>query len=123
MAAVSVPYSPAAARASLLGLDWPMLILTLFLAIWGAFTVVSATKPTQTPVARVSPSIPRTAPVEHSRIPDSTKQIAFVVIGVAAILALSLVDYRWLMHLQGWIYAFNLLCLLAVLVLPSSIAP
>ncbi|RYG70826.1 rod shape-determining protein RodA, partial [bacterium] len=54
---------------------------------------------------------------------DSTKQIAFVVIGITAMMALAFLDYRWLMHLQGWIYALNLCGLLTVLLLPHSIAP
>ncbi|RYG64861.1 hypothetical protein EON80_18430, partial [bacterium] len=109
MAVVSAPYSPSASRASIFGLDWPLLLLTLFLAIWGVFTITSATKPAeQMQVSRITPTIPRTAPRENSKIPDSTKQIAFVVIGITAMMALAFLDYRWLMHLQGWIYALNL---------------
>ena len=124
MAVVSAPSSASAAvsRASLLGLDWPILLLTLFLSVWGVFTVVSATQPAaQVPVSRIAASIPRSAPPETSRIPDSTKQIAFVVIGVVAMLALILVDYRWLMHLQGWIYLLNLVSLAIVLVIGREI--
>ncbi|HEX9996910.1 MAG TPA: rod shape-determining protein RodA [Abditibacterium sp.] len=124
MATVSPSYSPTAARASFLGLDWPLLLLTVFLAVWGVFTILSATKPApQTPISRVSPAVPRTAPIENSRIPEGTKQIVFVVLGLAAMGALAFVDYRWLMHLQGWIYALNLGFLLLVLLLPRSIAP
>jgi rod shape determining protein RodA len=124
MAVVSAPYSPAASRASFLGLDWPLLLLTVFLAVWGVFTIMSATKPTpQMQISRITPTIPRTAPVENSKIPDATKQIVFVVIGLTAMVAMAFVDYRWLMHLQGWIYALNLFCLLLVLVLPRSLAP
>jgi rod shape determining protein RodA len=124
MAVVSAPSSAASvvSRASLLGLDWPLLLLTLFLSIWGVFTVVSATRPaTLVPVSRVAASIPRSAPPTTSKIPDSTKQIAFVVLGVTAMLALVLVDYRWLMHLQGWIYGLNLLSLATVLFIGREI--
>lgn len=124
MAAVSAPYSPVASRASLLGLDWPMLLLTVFLSVWGVFTVMSATKPApQMQVTRTIPSIARTAPPENSKISEGTKQVVFVVLGLAAMTALAFIDYRWLMHLQGWIYAANLGCLLLVLLLPRSIAP
>jgi rod shape determining protein RodA len=124
MAVVSAPYSPAASRASIFGLDWPLLLLTLFLAVWGVFTILSATRPApQMQVSRIAPTITRNAPVENSKIPDGTKQIVFVVIGLAAMMAMAFIDYRWLMHLQGWIYAANLACLLLVLILPRSIAP
>lgn len=124
MAVVSAPSSSIAARVSFLGLDWPLLLLTISLAVWGVFTVVSATQPAiQAPAAQLAPATTRVAPVENSRLPDATKQIAFAVVGVAAMLALAFVDYRWLMHLQGWIYALNLALLLLLLLLPNGIAP
>ncbi|MBW3637788.1 MAG: rod shape-determining protein RodA [Armatimonadetes bacterium] len=122
MAVVSAPHSSVASRASFLGLDWPLLLVTIMLAVWGVFTVVSATQPAiQAPAAQSRPATTRTAPVESSRIPDATKQIAFVVVGVAAMLALAFLDYRWLMHLQGWVYGLNLVSLLIVLLIGREV--
>ncbi len=127
MAAVSTPSStPAAslARASFLGLDWPLLLLSILLAVWGVFTVISATKPAIVAPQRISSALASslsTRPPTVSKIPDSSKQIVFVVLGVAAILGLAFLDYRWLMHFQGWIYALNLVALVVVLLIGREI--
>lgn len=125
MATVSAPFSNPTPRASLFGLDWPLLLVSIFLAVWGVFTIASATKPAIVAPQRVSPALsaalssrPKPAP---SKIPDSTKQIVFVVLGVAAIIGLAFVDYRWLMHVQGWLYGLNLLSLLVVLIIGREI--
>ncbi len=128
MAAVSTSTSAPAAslsRVSFLGLDWPLLLLSIFLAVWGVCTVVSATKPAIVAPQRISSSLASslsTRPTPRpSKIPDSTKQIAFVTLGFATILSLAFLDYRWLMHFQGWIYGLNIASLIVVLLIGREI--
>ena len=124
MAIISAPFSPSPGRASLFGLDWPLLLVSILLAVWGVFTIVSATRPAIVAPQRASAaaiSISSRPVPKSSRIPDGTKQIAFVVLGVAAIVGLAFLDYRWLMHVQGSIYAFNIAILLLVLVIGREI--
>ena len=125
MATVSAPFSDSPSRASLFGLDWPLFLVAIFLAVWGVFTIVSATKPAIVAPQRVLPalsaSISSRPPPAPSRIPDSTKQIAFVALGIAAMIGVALLDYRWLMHVQGWIYGLNIAILLLVLLIGREV--
>lgn len=135
MAVVSAPYSAApSGRAGWLGLDWPLLLLTLLLSIWGCSTIFSATQPSQPTTIAAAPAVTQSSGTvvpaaktaktkSKSKISEGAKQIAFVVLGTGLMLALALSNYKWLMHLQGWLYVLNLLTLLLVLVLPGSIAP
>jgi rod shape determining protein RodA len=116
-------------RSSLFGFDWPLLALFLILGIWGCFTVASATQAVSktVPSAQISPTpeFPEAAKAREAgfRPSDALKQDIFVVLGFAAMIALALRNYQWLMHLQGWVYGLNLLLLGLVLALPSSLAP
>jgi rod shape determining protein RodA len=92
------------------GFDWISFALIVFLSLWGILTLNSATQI-------------RSDEVVAGKIPEAFKQIAFVVVGLAAMIGLALSNYRWLMHLQTWIYVLNICSLLLVLVLPLSIAP
>lgn len=94
---------------SLFGFDWPLLLVIVFLAVWGIFSVASATLP--------APGAP--AP----RLGEATKQMIFVALGLGAMIALSFANFRWLVHLQGWFYWLNVAALVLVLLLPRSLAP
>ena len=94
---------------SLFGFDWPLLLVIVFLGIWGIFSVASATMPAND------------APAQ--RFPEATKQMVFVAFGLCAMIAVSFANFRWLVHLQGWFYWLNIAALALVLVLPEAIAP
>lgn len=111
MATVSLPTSDtisASGRGSIWGFDWPLWVTVVFLSVWGAFSVISATQ---------APGEPFLA----NGISDGAKQIAFVAVGLGAMTALGFANYRWLMHLQGWLYWGNLAALAAVLVVGRDI--
>ena len=93
----------ASGRSSIWGFDWPLWALVVFLSVWGAFTVVSATQAPGTPL------------FGGGVASDAAKQIGFIVLGLSAMTALGFANYRWLMHLQGWLYWINLAALVAVL--------
>jgi len=108
-------------------LDWIMLVAVLALSIWGCLTIRSATMPREdTAIARSIPgaceSTPA-APAKAERISDVVKQVAWIVIGIAVMLALALSNYQWLVHFQFWLYAANIAFLALILILPSSLAP
>lgn len=115
MAVISAPYS-ASSRSSFLGLDWLLFFLVLVLAVWGCFTVASATLPSlqSAPAARVPGATSQPIP-SNTKLTDTVKQAAWIGIGLLAMAALALLNYQWLMHMQGWIYVVNLLALVAVL--------
>lgn len=120
MAVISAPYSSAASSRGIFGLDWPLLFLVVLLAIWGCLTVTSATLPSlqSTPTSTVPLRGSTTQKPPESgkgKISDATKQAAWIVVGLAALIALSVLNFQWLMHLQGWLYGLNLLALIAVL--------
>lgn len=108
-------------------LDWIMLVAVLVLSIWGCLTIRSATLPREdTAIARSIPGASEStpaAPVRAERISDVVKQVAWIVIGIAVMLALALSNYQWLVHFQFWLYAANIAFLALILVLPSSLAP
>ena len=93
----------ASGRGSIWGFDWPLWVLVVFLSVWGAFTVISAT---QTPGAPL---------MQGGAASDAAKQIGFIVLGIGAMTALGFANYRWLMHLQSWLYLLNIAALVAVL--------
>ena len=93
----------ASGRGSIWGFDWPLWALVVFLSIWGAFTVASAT---QTPGDSLFAGGFRS---------DTAKQIVFVALGLGAMTLLGFANYRWLMHLQGWLYWLNMAALVAVI--------
>ncbi|HVF10832.1 MAG TPA: rod shape-determining protein RodA [Abditibacteriaceae bacterium] len=140
MAVISAPISPISSsytqsRGGARNFDWVMLALVALLSIWGCFTVASAIRPAES--ASPTRSAARSAAVKDNggsavagaaavspgRMSDVTKQVIWILVGLAALAALALSDYQWLMHLQGWLYALNLLLLVLVLKLPTSIAP
>ena len=127
MAVLTSPISIGAApsRGGWRDLDWIMLAVVLLLSIWGCLTIRSATLPREdTAIARTIPGASTSAaPVKAERISDVTKQIAWIIIGIAVMLALALSNYQWLVHFQFWLYAANLAFLTMILVLPSSLAP
>lgn len=110
-------------------LDWIMLAVILALAVWGCMTIRSATLPRdETVIARVATSAGeiRSTPevTEGARgISDTVKQGIWVMLGITVLLVLAFSNYQWLMHFQFGLYVSNILLLLAVLVLPRSIAP
>jgi rod shape determining protein RodA len=133
MAVVSAPISPISSsysqsRGGLRHFDWVMLALVIALSVWGCLTVASAIRPVEEPSAARSAAVNRdatlaAAPADQGHVSDVTKQAIWIGLGLAALMALALSDYQWLMHLQGWLYGINLLLLFVVLKLPSSIAP
>ena len=127
MAVLTSPIALGAApsRGGWRDLDWIMLAVVLMLSIWGCLTIRSATLPREdTAIARTMPgaSTPA-APAKAERISDVTKQVAWIIIGVAVMLALALSNYQWLVHFQFWLYAANIAFLALILILPSSLAP
>ena len=112
MATVSLPTSDtisASGRGSIWGFDWPLWATVVFLSVWGIFTVISATQAPGTPL------------LAHGQISDGAKQIAFVALGLTAMTALGFANYRWLMHLQGWLYWATMAALALVLVVGRDI--
>ena len=112
MATVSLPQSDtisASGRGSIWGFDWLLWAVVVFLSVWGAFTVISATQAPGTPL------------LEGGKLSEAAKQIGFVALGLSAMTALGFANYRWLMHLQPWLYLGNLVALLAVLVVGREI--
>ena len=112
MATVSLPTSDtisASGRGSIWGFDWPLWVAVVFLSVWGVFTVISAT---------LTPGEPLLA---GRHLSDGAKQIGFVAVGLGAMTALGFANYRWLMHLQHWLYGINLVGLAIVLVLGRDI--
>ena len=101
--------SDSGARFRVAGFDWISLGLIVFLAIWGVLTVYSATQ------IRPDEAAPR--------LSEATKQIVFVVVGISAMIGISLANFRWLMHLQTPLYLLNMAALLGILFLPTSLAP
>ena len=93
----------ASGRGSIWGFDWPLWVLVVFLSVWGAFTVISATQ---------APG----APLMQGGAPsDAAKQIGFIVLGISAMTALGFANYRWLMYGQSWLYLLNIAALILVL--------
>ncbi len=99
----------ASGRGSIWGFDWPLWALVVFLSVWGAFTVISATQPPGTPL------------LHHGQPSDAAKQIGFIVLGLGAMTALGFANYRWLMYLQGWLYWMNLAALVGVLLVGREV--
>ena len=89
------------------GFDPLAFLLIVFLAVWGIFSIASATRPDAGAVA--------------ATFSDANKQIVFVVLGLLALIGVALVPFRWFLHLQNWIYGVNLVFLLAVLKLAPKI--
>lgn len=112
MASSSLPTSDtisASGRGSIWGFDWLLWVTVVFLSLWGVLTVISATlAPGQPLWGQGSPS-------------DAAKQIGFVAVGLSAMTALGFANYRWLMHLQVWLYLGNLAALALVLVIGRDI--
>ena len=117
MATVSLPRSSgatsdtisASGRGSVWGFDWILWALIVFLSVWGTATVVSATQAPGAPI------------FGGGKFSDAAKQIAFVALGLSAMTALGFSNYRWLMHLQGWLYWGNLAMLGLVLVVGREV--
>ncbi len=112
MATVSLPTSDtisASGRGSIWGFDWPLWVTVVFLAVWGVFTVISAT---------LAPGEPL---ISGSHLSDGAKQIGFVALGLSAMTALGFANYRWLMHLQSPLYWLNIGALILVLVVGRDI--
>lgn len=93
----------ASGRGSIWGFDWPLWALVVFLSVWGAFTVISATQ------------VPGTPLISHGHLSDAAKQIGFIVLGIGAMTLLGFANYRWLMYLQSWLYWINLAALVGVI--------
>ena len=114
-------------RGSWRDLDWIMLAVVLMLSIWGCLTLRSATMPREeVAIARTFPGASAaegSTPSVAKSGRDVIKQIAWIVIGVAVMLALALSNYQWLVHFQFWLYAANLAFLGLILILPASLAP
>lgn len=108
MAVISAPLSAGylPGRGGWRNLDWLMLALVLMLSVWGCFTIYSATLPTSD-----GASIAQTA----------TRQLIWIVLGTALMLALALSNYQWLMHLQLGLYVANLGLLGLVLVIGREV--
>jgi rod shape determining protein RodA len=129
MAVLSSPVAVSASpiRGSWRDLDWIMLLIVLTLSIWGCFTIRSATMPREdSGIARAVPGVGVSTPAppaKAERISDVTKQAAWVVLGIAAMLALALSNYQWLVHFQTGLYVLNLAFLTLILVLPASLVP
>ena len=121
-------------------LDWLMLAIVLCLSVWGCLTIASASRPNLDLYASSLPSrsansgnVNRSsAPVSSTRNGNAAasqlrgealRQAVSVAIGLALIALFTAFDYQLLMYLQSWIYAFNVLFLGALLVLPRSLAP
>lgn len=124
--AVSTPMSSAprsssasVGRSSWRDFDWLLLFLVLALAVWGCFTIYSATRPSDEAFV-AAPNMARTAAdsVTSHTSNDATKQGIWIAVGLAAIFLLARTDYQFLMHLQGWIYGGNLF-LLALVLMPK----
>jgi len=116
------------AHGSWRNLDWIMLVVVLVIAVWGCFTIRSATLPREeASLVRAIPGadVQATPPVsaESERISDTTKQVAWVFIGFVAMLALALSNYQWLVHFQFGLYLLNIIFLLSIFLLPESLAP
>lgn len=117
------------ARSSWRDLDWVMMAVVIVISIWGCFTIYSATMPRdEVAVARTVPgdelaSTQQATTVENPKISDTTKQIAWVVLGVLVMFAVAMTNYQWLVHLQFGLYTLNLAFLVLLLVLPASLVP
>lgn len=139
---VSPSYSTRASARRVPGLDWLLLALVMLVSVWGCLSVISATQPATDSVAAAREAYAPTSPVPdvappsaangassnrshrgHSQFSDASKQIAFVTVGLLAMLAVALMNYQWLMHMQGTVYFATIAGLVLVMILPHSLAP
>lgn len=115
MAAVSPPITSGytSGRGGFRDLDWVMLLLVVALSIWGCATIMSASRPALEATAASAD--------QAERLSDGLKQGVWIVVGLAAMTALALSNYQWLMHLQFGLYTLNLAMLVLVLIIGREV--
>ncbi len=130
--------SSAGVQSTWRGFDWPLLLLMLSLSLWGCFTVISATLAkdevmSARPPASVGSSLTPDSAAEAASNPqlpafsvpsprsDAVKQAMWIGIGLLLLIGLALLDYQWLMYMQGWLYFLNIGLLLLVLAIGHEI--
>jgi len=135
MAVVTVSHTSSNSPRGILGLDWLLLLLVIFISVWGCLSVISATQPAADTVSAARMAAGATvldggadtvAPREHlakSKFSDASKQTGFVVVGLLAMIALAFMNYQWLMHMQTTVYLATICSLMLLMVLPHSLAP
>lgn len=120
--------STASTRSGWRDLDWIMMIVVIAISVWGCFTIHSATTARdEVAITRAIPgeaaAVQQPVKAESPRVSDTTKQIAWVVLGVVVMFALAMTNYQWLVHFQFGLYALNIAFLVLLLVLPASLVP
>ena len=134
MAVISGPVAmaPSFHRSGWRSLDWLLLLFVLALSIWSCFAIFSATRPPEDAfVARPASSASGSSTGTYGSVGQGSlqerlsdpivKQVAWILVGVAAIAFVASFDYQLLMHLQSWIYIINLGLLMLVLAIGKEV--
>jgi rod shape determining protein RodA len=128
-----VAMAPSFHRNGWRSLDWVLLLLVLAISVWSCFAIFSATRPPEDAfVARPASAAGLSeADESHGNVAQGSlrerlsdpivKQVAWILVGAAAILLVAFTEYHLLMHLQFWIYIANIGLLLLVLVIGREV--